>query len=277
MAGSITERLGRHRLRDVVRATADGVGEHDLLTFGSAIAFQVATAIPPLLMLSLALAGALGFGDVWRDTVAPHFQQTVSHDVFVVADKAARAALAGQAAFWLTFGVALTLWELSGAVRALMTALSRIYCDDDTRTRTRRYLVSFGLSGALVVLPLTAIALIQVGHQLGSAGAVLRWPAAAAVLALLVWLVQRHAPDHPRERRFVTMGTAICVLAWLGTSVVFALYITDVAVYGSIFSSLAVVFVALLYLYVSACAILIGAEVDAVLANEADLRGELTS
>ncbi len=272
MPGSIAERLGRHRLRDVARETVHGVAEHDLLTFGSAIAFQVATAIPPLLMLSLALAGALGFGDVWRDTVAPEFERAVSHDVFVVVNKAATAALSNQAAFWLTFGVALTLWEMSGAVRALMTALSRIYGDDDERSRTLRYGISFALSLALVALPLTALAVLQVGGTLGVAGAILRWPIAAGLLAWLVWLVQRHAPDHPREGRFVTLGTVICVLAWLGTSVVFAVYVTDVAAYGSIFSSLAVAFVALLYLYVSACAILIGAEVDAVMSGEESLQ-----
>lgn len=272
MAGSIAERLGRHRLRDVARETVHGVDDHDLLTFGSAIAFQVATAIPPLLMLSLALAGVLGFGEAWRDTVAPEFERAVSHDVFVVVDKAATAALSDQATFWLTFGVALTLWETSGAVRALMTALSRIYGEDDDRSRTRRYAISFALSLALVVLPLSALAVLQVGGRLGMVGAVVRWPVAAALLAWLVWLVQRYAPDHPRERRFVTLGTVICVVAWLGTSAVFALYITDVAAYGSIFSSLAVAFVALLYLYVSACAILIGAELDAVLADEGDLQ-----
>jgi membrane protein len=273
MAGSIAERLGRHRLRDVALETVRGVGRHDLLTFGSAVAFQVATAIPPLVMLSLALAGALGFGEVWRDTIAPQFQQAVSPDVFTVANKAATAALSSKAAFWLTFGVALTLWEMSGAVRALMTALSRIYGDDDNRSRTRRYLISFALSAAVVLLPLTALAILQVGGGLGLVGAVARWPLAAALLALLVWLVQRHAPDHPREHRFVSLGTAVCVIAWLLTSVVFALYVSDVAAYGSIFSSLAVVFVALLYLYVSACAFLIGAEVDAVLAGEEDLQG----
>lgn len=272
MAGSIAERLGRHRLRDIARETAHGVGDHDLLTFGSAIAFQVATAIPPLLMMSLAVAGALGFEGVWRETIAPQFERAVSHDVFVVADKAARAALSSQETFWLTFGVALTLWEMSGAVRALMTSLSRIYGEDDHRSRTRRYAISLALSGALVALPLGALAVLQVGGGLGLAGAVLRWPVAAALLAWLVWLVQRHAPDHPREHRFVTLGTVICVVAWLGTSAVFALYITDVAAYGSIFSSLAVVFVALLYLYVSACAILIGAEVDSVISGEESLR-----
>ena len=272
MAGSITERLGRHRLRDVARETLHGVGRHDLLTFGSAIAFQVATAIPPLLMFSLALAGALGFGEVWRDTIAPQFEHAVSHDVFVVVNKAATTALSRQATFWLTFGVALTLWELSGAMRALMTALSRIYGDDDNRSRTRRYLISFALSVALVTLTLGALALLKAGGRLGLAGAVLRWPAAGVLLAALIWLVQRHAPDRRREHRFVTLGTAICVVAWLGSSVVFALYVTDVAAYGSVFSSLAVGFVSLLYLYVSSCAILIGAEVDAVIGRDGDLR-----
>lgn len=273
MAGSISKRLGRHRLRDVARETARGVARHDLLTFGSAIAFQVATAIPPLLMLSLALAGALGFGEVWRDAIAPQFEKAVSHDVFVVVNNAATAALSSQATFWLTFGVALTLWEMSGAVRALMTGLSRIYGDDDHRSRTRRYAISLALSVAFVVLPLCALALLQVGGHLGVAGATLRWPAAAALLAWLLWLVQRFAPDHPREHRFVTLGTAICVVSWLATSAVFALYVTDVAAYGSIFSSLAVGFVALLYLYVSSCAILIGSEVDAVVSQDGDLRG----
>ena len=123
-----------------------------------------------------------------------------------------------------------------------------------------------------MALPLSALAVLQVGGTLGVVGTILRWPVAAALLAWLVWLVQRHAPDHPRERRFVTLGTVICVVAWLGTSAVFAVYVTDVAAYGSIFSSLAVAFVALLYLYVSACAILIGAEVDAVMSGEENLR-----
>jgi uncharacterized BrkB/YihY/UPF0761 family membrane protein len=40
--------------------------------------------------------------------------------------------------------------------------------------------------------------------------------------------------------------------------------VTDVADYGSIFGSLATAFLLMTYLYVSACAFLIGAEVDAI-------------
>ena len=44
----------------------------------------------------------------------------------------------------------------------------------------------------------------------------------------------------------------------------FGFYVTDVADYGSIFGSLATVFLLMTYLYISACAFLIGAEVDAI-------------
>ena len=53
------------------------------------------------------------------------------------------------------------------------------------------------------------------------------------------------------------------MIAWVGTSLVFGLYVTEIADYGSIFGSLATVFVLLTYLYLSAASFLIGAEVDA--------------
>ena len=268
MANSIAQRVGQTDVRSVARRTAGGVARHDLLTFGSAVAFQIATAIPPLAMCSLALAGAFGFESVWTRTVAPQLKSNVSPDVFSVIDHAARAALTAKAGFWVTAGIALTRWEVSGAVRALMSALSRVYGDDDHRPRTRRYLISFALSVAVVAIPLAVLAVMSFGGHYGLVTAILRWPAALVLLAALVWLIQRFAPDHPRAHHLVSFGTAICVAAWLGTSIVFGFYVSNVAAYSSIFSSLAVAFVALLYLYVSACAFLIGAEVDAVLARE---------
>jgi membrane protein len=56
------------------------------------------------------------------------------------------------------------------------------------------------------------------------------------------------------------------VIAWVGTSLVFGLYVTQVADYNSIFGSLATVFVLFSYLYVSSVSFLIGAEVDAIAA-----------
>ena len=55
------------------------------------------------------------------------------------------------------------------------------------------------------------------------------------------------------------------ILAWLVTSVLFYLYLSDLGSYESLFGSLAVVIVAMAYLYVSTTVFLLGAQLDAIL------------
>jgi formate/nitrite transporter len=50
----------------------------------------------------------------------------------------------------------LTVWEVSGAMRAVMTVLDRIYRVPAQRSWKQRYAVSTGLSGLVIVLLLTA-------------------------------------------------------------------------------------------------------------------------
>ena len=59
-------------------------------------------------------------------------------------------------------------------------------------------------------------------------------------------------------------GSIVVVTAWVGTSLVFGLYLTSIADYGSIFGALATVVVALTYLYLASSAVLVGAQVDAL-------------
>jgi membrane protein len=117
------------------------------------------------------------------------------------------------------------------------------------------------------VLVLLAFATARFGGGVvggGVVGFVLSWAVALALLFTAVWLLLRFAPAHPGPHRWVSFGSALCVIAWVGTSLVFGFYVTQIADYGSIFGSLATVFVMLTYLYLSAASFLIGAEVDAI-------------
>ena len=72
----------------------------------------------------------------------------------------------------------------------------------------------------------------------------------------------------PGPHRWISFGSGLCVIAWIGTSLVFGVYVTDIADYGSIFGSLATAFLLMTYLYLSACAFLIGAQVDAIVRRD---------
>lgn len=260
--------------RQLVRQVIDGMEERDLLTSASAIAFQVMTSLIPLALLALSVMGFLKLGDVWTKDLAPQVKDQVSTQVFAVLDTVARRTLGNRQLWWLTVGVVFTLWQVSGAARAIMGALSRVYGDGDDRSFVRRYLTSFALGiavamcvlGAFVVVRFTApvLGLDHAGWLVDAVLFLARWGAALALLSTAVWVLLRFAPAHPGPHRWVSFGSGLCVIAWVGTSVVFGFYVTDVADYGSIFGSLATVFLLMTYLYISACAFLIGAQVDAL-------------
>ncbi len=260
--------------RALVRKVITGMEEQDLLTYASAIAFQTLTSLIPLALLTLSIMGFLDLGDVWTDDLAPQVKESVSPQVFAVIDDVARRTLSSGQGWWLTLGVVFTLWQTSGVARAIMGALSRVYGDGEDRPFARRYLISFGLGLAVAVCVLGALAIVRFGSHIlglddaGWAGRTLlivaQWGSALALLTTAVWLLLRFAPAHPGPHRWISFGSALCVIAWVGTSAVFGFYVTDVADYGSIFGQLATVFLLMTYLYISACAFLIGAEVDAI-------------
>src|ERR1700733_7931497 len=88
------------RAQELVRALLDGFKQHDLLTYASAISFQILTAIIPFLLFVIAVAGLLHLEDVWQDHIAPQIQANVSPDLFSVISNAVDKAFGGGQLLW---------------------------------------------------------------------------------------------------------------------------------------------------------------------------------
>ena len=194
--------LGRGR--ELARALLDGFERHDLLTYASAISFQILTAIIPFALFVLAVAGLLNFDSVWRDHLEPQisgerFGRRVRGDI----------RRGQQDLYWQPMAVghrrrALALSQVSGAVRAVMGALGHIYGAPLERpfssaTRSRFVLsIAVGACFILAALCLLLAPFFSVAHQ-GVAWGVfafaLRWALAAGLLLLAVGLLLRHAPS----------------------------------------------------------------------------------
>jgi membrane protein len=251
-------------LPGLVRAVIRRYDEHDVLTFATALAYRVLFAIMPLLLFGLGLAGGLGFDEHWTRDWAPKVKDAVSPPVFQVINEAARRALSDRRTFWMTAGLALAVWTISSATRAIMDAFDRIYGVRRQRRFVERMAVSLALGLAVTVLVLAAMACVT----LAPAPAWVRWPAAAALLVVVVALLVAYAPSERRPLRWVTAGTALAVGAWLAISVALGWYATSVADYGSVYGALATVVIGMTYLYVAAAAFLTGVEVDDILRDD---------
>jgi membrane protein len=256
----------REAWRDILRAFE----RNDLLTYASAISFQVFFAIIPLLLLALGLLSAFGLSDVWSNDVAPEVRSSVSPAAFKVIDQTVRQVLQEKQLFWATLGALIAIWEVSGAMRATMQVLNRIYEADETRPFKTRMLTSFWLSGVVTILLLAAVAVVKVVPALvhSAVVSIAVWIVAAALMAAVVAMVIRFAPAKERPLRWVSFGTLLVIVGWLGASLIYGWYVTSIADYGSIFGSLATVMVTLSYIYIQAIVFLTGLQLDSLVRRE---------
>lgn len=264
------------RLPPLARGVVERFGEHELLLRASAIAFQVLTAVVPFALFVTGAAGFLGLERVYDEQLAPELQKSVSIPAFVLINDTFTEILGRQHTFWATFGLALAIWQLSGAVRTVGASLDDVYGHEDERPWRQRMPRSLWISaavlgcvsGALLATGVAPLLYGDVGFLLGALLWLVRYALAAALLMLAVGIVVHHAPSERRPVRWVTGGAALVTGCWIVVTTAFGAYVTAVASYGSIYGVFITVVVLLAWCYASALAFVTGIATDAELRDE---------
>jgi membrane protein len=259
----------RMLLPDIV----DAFRRNGLINFAAAISFLLILALVPFVLFLLALLGFVELDEVWRDDVAPEVRGSLSDAAFRLLDDTATRVLRDKQGWWLTAGFALALWEISAATRVTMTALDRIYGFRRRRSFFELFPRSVVLGLAMGVAVVAALAVVRfvplATGELDGVAAVLsflaRWLVAAGLLGAGAALVVHHGSATRQTLPWVTVGTFLVMAAWTVMSILFGIYATYIATFGSVFGNLATFFVLLLYVYASSIAFLAGVQADACL------------
>jgi membrane protein len=260
-----TARLGTRRRRHPIAAPiAETFAEHNLLTYGAAIAFQGLIALVPLTLLGLGLLGATGHKEVWTNHVEPAIQGRVTQPVYRAIDHTVSRILDHGTAGLIAFSVLLSLWYLTAAMRAVIEALNRIHDVDDDRRWWHRILIAAGLGAAAGVV-LYGSAVLVIGGPRGAVLGIVRWGGAVLLLGLLVALLVRFAPAQRPRARWASLGAAFVVGSWLVASLLFRLYITYLADFKSPIGTMTSLLVLTTYLFVSSIVFLAGVQIDELL------------
>ena len=244
------------------------------MTYASAIAFRALVAVVPLLLLGLALLGALGLRDTWADTIAPAIRERVTPPVFTAIDFSVERILSSGTAGLITFAALLLLWDLTWAVRAIMAALNQIHEVEESRSAGRRILVSIGLAVAIALCVIGSVLVVIVASRVAEGAldvllSIARWPAAIGLLGLAVGLLVRYAPAERPEVRWASAGTGLVIGSWIVASVAFRWWVTSVADFESAVGSLTFFLILTAYVFTSSAIFLVGVELDELLRKEA--------
>jgi membrane protein len=263
------------RLRKFVKLWVDLFAKHELLDHASATAFAVLKALVPLTLLGLALLGALGQERVWKNTLAPGIEPHVQPATFRAIDVAVQQIFSTGAASLIAFASVLAAWYISGSVRGVMTGMNQIYECEETRPWKVRYAISFALGIAIAVCVIGALLAVLAGPALARDGALQvvvgigRWLVGLGLLVLAVGLLMRFAPAEPRAKRWASIGSLMVILAWVAASMIFRLFVTEVANFKTASGSLAVFLVLTGYVYTSSIIFLVGVELDELFREDA--------
>lgn len=180
----------------------------------------------------------------------------------------------GSIGFGLVAGVLVALWSASSGMKHLIEAMNAAYDEEEGRgfVRQRGLALLFTVGAVLfmvgAVVVLAVVPRLLEGAGLGSAAetaiAVGRWPALALAFALGLAVLYRFGPSRDdAEWTWATPGAGMATMLWLAASGGFSLYVSRFGSYNETYGSLGGVVVAMLWLFITAYVVLMGAELNA--------------
>lgn len=176
-------------------------------------------------------------------------------------------------------GILLALWSARKGMVALITAMNVAYNEHDRRSILVRLLLSMGFTlggvlGFLLVIVLgVAVPVVLAYLPLGGAAEWIllgvRWALLWLVAILALAVLYRFAPHRSQPRwEWVNAGSVIAATLWLLGSVMFAVYVRNFDSFGEAYGAIAGVVVMLVWFYVSAYVVILGAEINSELERQ---------
>lgn len=175
----------------------------------------------------------------------------------------------------LLISLGLAVWGARAGTSSLMSGLNMAMERPEQRSFINFNLVAIGLTfGAIIfaIIALTAVAVVPIVIDFLPLDATLRtwlaysrWPMLGAFILLALDIVYRFGPSQTRPHwHFISVGTMFAVAFWILASWAFSLYVTKFGSYDTTYGSLGAVIVLLLWFWLSALIVLLGATIDAV-------------
>jgi membrane protein len=246
----------------------------------SALAYSAFFAIPSVLLVVVGVF-TLVAGPGTITSLMQHFGHVMPAQATSLLGSSLRRldAHPAQSIAATAIGLVLALWATTGAMTTYMAAINLAYDQRDRRSFVRKRLVALAMVAVIGVAFLLVAVLLMFGppvehlvasHAGSAAGAIgwiwwiAQWPVLLAGLIVAFATLLYLGPDlETRRWRLVTPGALVAALLWIAASGLFALYSATFGSYNKTWGSLSAVIVMLTWLWLSAMALLLGAEIDA--------------
>jgi membrane protein len=269
--------------RDVLWRLWAQIGEDNVSIVAAGVAFYVMLALFPAITAFVSLFGLIADpGQVQAQFenlrgVVPDDAWSILNDQLTAVASAQTSNLGISA----LVGLVLALWSAGAGVRAMMTALNIAYHEREKRGFLRFYATAFlftiGIAllgiislGVIVIVPVL-LNLIELGGIAQVLVRLLPWLVLAGFVAIALGFLYRYGASRAEPKtRWVSWGAILATVLWIGASLLFTIYVSNFGSYNETYGALGAVMVLLLWLWISAFIVLVGAELNAELEHQTE-------
>jgi membrane protein len=273
--------IGAKGWRDILRRTYSEAMEDRLPTVAAGVTFFGLLALFPAITALVSVYGLFADPATVRDHLFALSFMLPAGTFQIVEDQISRIVTQGSGAltFKLVISLGIALWGANAGMKAVIDGLNVAYEEAEKRSFIALNALSLALTLAALVVVLLAIftvtiapaviAALKMSDTATTAFAALRWLVMALVLTLGLSVLYRFGPSRARARwRWVTWGGVFAAVLWIAVSVGLSVYLSNFADYTATYGSLGAAVALMMWIWLSTCAVLVGAELNAEMEHQ---------
>lgn len=253
--------------------------DDDITALAAQVTYYLLLSFFPFLLLLLSM---LGYSDLKSNDVLVYLSQVMPQSSFDLIYTTVIDVFDSKTGNILSISLLGLVWSGSSGFRAIIKGLNKAYDEKETRAYWRTLLISIAFMVGLALVIIAAVALVVFGQTLGgifvdkfnvSSKFILNWDIIRYLVTLcgMVFIfaaLYHFTPCRRLTWKEVMPGATFSTLGWLISSLGFAYYVNNFNNYSSVYGGIGAVIVLMLWLYITSIIILLGGEINALLAFE---------
>jgi membrane protein len=269
--------------RDILWRVWAEMTEDDLSLVAAGVAFYGLLAMFPGIAAAVSMYGLIVDPQTVGQQMSDMGQVLPQEARGIIEEQLTRVTSSGSTALGLgaIVGLLLALWSANKGTQALISALNIVYDEREKRGFIWLNLISLALTlGIILFLIVCLAAIAALPALIGSLGlpelvqqlaTSLHWPILGIAFMIALAALYRYAPSRNEPRwQWVSWGAVLATIVWLIGCGLFSWYVSNFGSYNETYGSLGAVAVLMMWLWLSALIVLLGAELNAEMEHQTE-------
>ncbi|QOR39665.1 YihY/virulence factor BrkB family protein [Billgrantia diversa] len=267
--------------KDILKRTKVELARDHVSIVAAGIAFYGLLAIVPAIVATIALWAILFDPQQITQQISSISHLLPDEAATIIRQQAERASRNSGAGMSLAAagGILLAIYSASRGVNGFMEGLNIVYDEEENRGVLKKTALKLFLTIGAIFMVLVAFGVIAaipaIADLIGLSDFasflvnLARWPLLMIVAMLAIAILYRYGPDRDKPRwQWTSIGSLVAVLLWLLGSIAFSIYVRNFGSYNEIYGSLGAVIILLMWFWLSAYIVLLGAELNSEMEHQ---------